>query len=47
MIKLGAKKIDYVKLLNINKITKPYKKNSVFKIFIAYHLGSVRLIDNI
>ena len=44
---LGAKKIDYIKLININKILRPYKKKSKYKIFIAYYLGSTRLIDNI
>ena len=44
---LVAKKIDYIKLININKILRPYKKKSKYKIFIAYYLGSTRLIDNI
>ena len=44
---LGAKKIDYIKLLDVNKIIKPYKKNNNLKIFIAYYLGCTRLIDNI
>ena len=45
--KLGAKKIDYIQMLDINKIIKPHKKNRKFRIFVAYHLGSTRLIDNI
>ena len=45
--KLGVKKIDYIKVLNINKIIKPFKKKKKYKIFIAYYLSSVRLIDNI
>ena len=45
--KLGANKIDYLKIINVNKIIKPYKKNNNYKIFIAYNLGSTRLIDNI
>ena len=44
---LGANKIDYIKVLNINKLKQPYKKIKRYKIFIAYHLGSTRLIDNI
>jgi len=44
---LGVKKIDYLKILDINKIIKPHKKNSNKKIFIAYYINSVRLIDNI
>ena len=47
IIELGATKIDYVKLLDINKLEKPYKKNKKYKIFIAYYLRSTRLIDNI
>ena len=44
---LGIKKIEYFKILDINKIIKPYEKKNNKKIFIAYHLNSVRLIDNI
>ena len=43
----GAKKIDYLTILDINKIIKPYKKKLNKKIFIAYYINSVRLIDNI
>ena len=43
----GATKIDYIKILDINKIIKPYKDKKVYKIFIAYYLGKTRLIDNI
>ena len=45
--KLGAKKIDYIQMLDINKILKPHKKNRKFRIFLAYYLKSTRLIDNI
>ena len=45
--KLGVKKIDYMELIDINKQIKAYKKNRKYKIFIAYYLGSTRLIDNI
>ena len=47
ILKLGVSKIDYVKVLDINKIIKPYKKLSNYKIFIAYYFNSIRLIDNI
>ena len=33
--------------IDINKQIKPYKKNEKYKLFIAYYLGSTRLIDNI
>jgi len=44
---LGVRKIDYIKILNINKLTKPYERGNKYKIFLAYYLGSTRLIDNI
>ena len=44
---LGATRTDYIEILNINKLIKPYKKNNKYKIFIAYYLGTTRLIDNI
>ena len=47
IIKLGADKIDYFELININKIIKPYKSKKKYKIFVAYFLGKTRLIDNI
>ena len=47
IFKFGVKRIDYIKLIDINKQTRPFKKNNKYKLFIAYYLGSVRLIDNI
>ena len=47
ILKLGVNKIDYIEILDINKLTKPFKKNKKYKIFISYYLGSTRLIDNI
>ena len=47
IFRLGIKKIDYLKVLDVNKVVKPYKKKSNKKIFIAYYINSVRLIDNI
>jgi len=44
---MGIKKIDYIEILNINKIIKPFKKKSKYKIFFAYYIGDTRLIDNI
>ena len=46
ILNLGATRIDYLKLLNISKLIKPYKKNKEDRIFIAYYLGQTRLIDN-
>ena len=47
ILKLGATKIDYIQILDINKIIKPFKQSKKYKIFIAYYLRSIRLIDNI
>ena len=47
LFKFGIKKIDYIEILDINKIIKPYKKINKYKIFVAYYLGTTRLIDNI
>ena len=44
---LGVRKIDYIEVLDVNKLIKPFKKQRKYKIFIAYYLGSTRLIDNI
>ena len=44
---LGVEKIDYIEIINLNKTTKPFKKYSFYRIFIAYYIRSVRLIDNI
>ena len=44
----GIKKIEYLKVINMNKLIKPYiKNNNEYRIFISYYLGKVRLIDNI
>ena len=47
ILELGAHKIDYIKLLDINKLIKPFKRNKKYRIFIAYYLRSTRLIDNV
>ena len=44
---LGVKKIDYLEIVDVNKLTKPFKKLNKYKIFIAYYLSKTRLIDNI
>ena len=47
LIELGADKIDYVECVDLlkKKICKNYSSN--FNIFVAYHIGNVRLIDNL
>ena len=44
---LNVGKIEYINILDINKLIKPFKKNKKNKIFIAYYLGETRLIENI
>ena len=44
---LGTTKIDYVEILDINKLMRPYIKSKKYKIFVAYYLDKTRLIDNI
>ena len=47
IINLGVAKIDYIEIVDINKIIKPFKMKKKFRIFISYYLGATRLIDNI
>ncbi len=48
MIELGASKVDYIENYNIKKnFIKSKKYNKNCKIFIAYYIKNVRLIDNI
>ena len=47
LLELGVEKIDYIEIYNINNLNKPKRKNENFKIFIAYYLDKVRLIDNV
>ena len=47
IFELGVRKVDYIELLDINKLIEPYSKNKRYKIFIAYYLRTIRLIDNI
>ena len=45
IISLGVDKVDYLEAVNIKKFN--VIKNFKDKIFIAYHLGNIRLIDNL
>tara|TARA_Y100000590_G_scaffold364670_1_gene423196 strand:+ start:269 stop:1078 length:810 start_codon:yes stop_codon:yes gene_type:complete len=47
IISIGANKIDYIQIFDINKIIKPFKRKKVYKVFVAYYLRTTRLIDNI
>ncbi len=41
---LGAKKVDYVELLNLKTMKKP--KRNKFSLFFAFNIGNIRFIDN-
>ena len=47
LINLGVKKIDYIEFYNLSTLRRPRNKKENFKIFIAYYLNKIRLIDNI
>ena len=44
---LGATKIDYVENLNIEKFKKNKEFKKEFRLFFAYYINNIRLIDNI
>ena len=44
IISIGAKNVDYIKLIDLKTLKKP-KKNK-FNLFYAFYVGNVRLIDN-
>jgi len=46
LIKLGVNKIDYLEIINLEKLKKPTSIKENFNIFIAYYLKNIRLIDN-
>ena len=45
--KIGVKKIDYIKLINLLNFKEVKKISSNTNIFIAYYLNGIRLIDNL
>ena len=47
LVSLGASKIDYVENLNMKKFKKNKKLKNKFRLFFAYYINKVRLIDNI
>jgi pantoate--beta-alanine ligase len=44
ILSLGAKKVDYVEIIDLKTLKKP-KKNK-FNLFFAFYIGKVRFIDN-
>ena len=47
LLLLGANKIDYIKNLNIINFINRRKSKNKFKLFFAYYIDNIRLIDNI
>ena len=47
LISLGATKIDYIENLNIKYFGGNRKLKNKFKLFFAYYINEIRLIDNI
>ena len=47
LISLGATKIDYIENLNIKYYGDNRKLKNKFKLFFAYYINEIRLIDNI
>ena len=46
LLSSGVKKIDYLEVFDVNKILNQKSKKKKFKIFLAYYIKKVRLIDN-
>tara|TARA_Y100000816_G_C26085338_1_gene572603 strand:- start:729 stop:1547 length:819 start_codon:yes stop_codon:yes gene_type:complete len=44
--RLGVKKIDYIKAVNLKSLKKAKSYTENFNIFSAFYIGKVRLIDN-
>jgi pantoate--beta-alanine ligase len=47
LLSLGADKVDYIENINLKNLKKAKKFKNKFKIFVAYYIKNVRLIDNI
>ena len=46
IIFLGAKKVDYIEILDLKTLKKPKRNKSNFNLFFAFYIGKVRFIDN-
>jgi pantoate--beta-alanine ligase len=47
LISLGASKIDYIEMIDLKTLKKFRKSKNEFKLFVAYYIKKIRLIDNI
>ncbi len=46
LLSVGAKKVDYVEIIDLKTLKKPKKNKSKFNLFFAFYIGKVRFIDN-
>tara|TARA_B100000700_G_C14897290_1_gene785640 strand:- start:354 stop:1169 length:816 start_codon:yes stop_codon:yes gene_type:complete len=46
LLYLGAKKVDYVEIIDLKTLKKPKKNIKRFNLFFAFYIGRVRFIDN-
>ena len=46
LLLLGAKKVDYVEIIDLKTLKKPKKNKTKFNLFFAFYIGKVRFIDN-
>ena len=46
LLSLGAKKVDYVEIIDLETLKKPKKNKAKFNLFFAFHIGKIRFIDN-
>ena len=47
LFSLGATKIDYIENLKLKNLHKTMKSKNKYKLFFAYYINDIRLIDNI
>ena len=47
LISLGATKIDYIENIDLKILQKKNTRKKRFKLFVAYYIKNIRLIDNI
>ena len=47
ILSIGVSSVDYIEVYNPKFLKKPKNFKEDFKIFFAYYLGKIRLIDNI
>ena len=47
LLSLGAKKVDYVEIIDLETLKKPKKNKAKFNLFFAFHIGKIRFIDNL